>query len=90
MLKDGLDEARKEDIRVVWDALETGRVWVDLDHEKDEEEEIEKTEGEAGWNRLVQYLDKSEDEEPAPTPAEDLDLDLEPAEEQEDLNRQSE
>ena len=62
VLKDGLDEARKEDIRVVWDALETGRVWVDLDHEKDEEEEIEKTEGEAGWNRLVQIMEMSKDE----------------------------
>ena len=62
VLKDGLDEARKEDIRVVWDALETGRVWVDLDPEKDEEEEIEKTEGEAGWSRLVQIMEMSKDE----------------------------
>ena len=84
-------EGRREDVRALWDA--TGEWYV---HGLVRPITFDKNPvyPEAGWNRLVQYLDKSEDEEPAPTPAEDLDL--EPAEEpalaeaQEDLNRQSE
>ena len=50
LLKDGLDEASQEDIRVVWDALETdGLVQVGLHPEDwDGEERIGKTGGEGG------------------------------------------
>ena len=65
VLKDALDEATKEDVRVIWEAVvdPSGRVSVDLDLEGlhgqpgDTFEEVEKTEGEAGWTRLAQIMD---------------------------------
>ena len=79
ILRGGRDlvlEGRREDVRALWDA--TGEWYV---HGLVRPITFDKNPvyPEAGWNRLVQFLDKSEDEEPAPTPAEDLDL--EPAEE---------
>ena len=70
VLKDALDEAKKEDVRVIWEAVvdPSGRVSVDLDLEGlhgqpgDTFEEVEKTEGEAGWTRLAQILDLSKAE----------------------------
>ena len=67
VLKDDLDEASQEDIRVMWDALETdGRFVVVLgDFELSSNfERVSKggTKGEAGWTRLteIKEMDKEE------------------------------
>ena len=63
--KDYLGEERKEDIRVMWDALETGGwILVDLDTEDFMRtyEEVKKTEGEAGLTRLAQIMEMSKGE----------------------------
>ena len=65
LLKDDLDEAKKEDIRVMWDAVKpSGWVCVELDPKKYNHEEVEKTEGEAGWTRLrlTQIMEMSKEE----------------------------
>ena len=73
VLKDALDGARREDIRVIWDALEMmteeeidgtmrGGISVELDPEKDDMEDIKKWKGEAGWARLVQVVEMDKEE----------------------------
>ena len=65
VLKDLLDEAKKEDLRVIWDAVlsSSGQVSVDLDLDGETYEEVEKTEeGETGWTRLAQIMDLSKGE----------------------------
>ena len=86
-------EGRREDVRALWDTSREGLDVVDgipdtdfdffvakyisfFSHLKNEDEVYT----EAEWKRLVQFLDKSEDEDPAPASGE----------EQEDLNGQSE
>ena len=86
-------EGRREDVRALWDTSREGLDVVDgipdtdldfrvawwhggISHLKNEDEVYT----EAEWKRLVQFLDKSEDEDPAPASGE----------EQEDLNGQSE
>lgn len=66
-------EGRREDVRALWGASSEGLDVVGSTH-------ISFVSPEAGWKRLVQFLDKSEDEDPAPASGE----------EQEDLNGQSE
>ena len=55
-LKDDLDEASHEDIRVIWDAIETDGMFVV------EEEEVVKTEGGGGWTRLTKIMEMSKQE----------------------------
>ena len=73
VLKAALDGARREDMRVIWEALEImteeeidgtmrGGISVELDPEKDDMEEIKKWKGEAGWSRLVQVMEMSKEE----------------------------
>ena len=67
VLKDDLDEASQEDIRVMWDALETdGRFVVVLgDFELSSNfERVSKggTKGEAGWTRLTEIKEMSKEE----------------------------
>ena len=59
--KDDLDEARREDIRVRWDALETGgEAFVELDPRVFQW--VEKTEGEEGWTTMVELIHMSKEE----------------------------
>ena len=61
-LKDDLDEASHEDIRVIWDAMETDGVfivWLEEDHLW---EEVVKTEGGGGWTRLTKIMEMSKQE----------------------------
>ena len=59
LLKDDLEEASQEDIRVIWDALTlSGKVKVKLDPECPSGR-VKKTEGEAGWRKLVQIAEMS-------------------------------
>ena len=55
-LKDDLEEASHEDIRVIWDAIETDGMFVV------EEEEVVKTEGGGGWTRLTKIMEMSKQE----------------------------
>ena len=62
LLKDDLEEASQEDIRVIWDALTlSGKVKVKLDPECPSGR-VKKTEGEAGWSKLVQIAEMSKGE----------------------------
>ena len=62
LLKDDLDEAGKEDIRVIWDSLTlSGEVKVKL-APKHPSEKVKKTDGEVGWSRLVQIREMSKGE----------------------------
>ena len=62
LLKDDLDEAGNEDIRVIWDSLTlSGEVKVKL-APKHPSEKVKKTDGEVGWSRLVQRREMSKGE----------------------------
>ena len=62
-MKDALDDASNEDIRVLWDALMlTGLVIVKLDAEHLKKEKVKKTEGEAAWTRLTKIMEMGKDE----------------------------
>ena len=61
--KDYLREERMEDIRVMWDALETGGwIRVELASGGSYDEQVWKTEGEAGLTRLTQIMEMSKEE----------------------------
>ena len=68
VLKPTLDEASKEDIRVIWDALEpNGYLIVELEDPEDgkyelREDPVWKEEGEDGWIRLTKIMEMSKEQ----------------------------
>ena len=60
-LKDALGEAKKEDLKAIWDVLQ-GHWVVRAAHDSPEKlEGIRKQDGEAGWKRLQQIADMRKD-----------------------------
>ena len=65
-LKCDLGEASHEDIRVIWDAIETDGMFVvarlEEVHPDHDAEEVVKTEGGGGWTRLTKIMEMSKQE----------------------------
>ena len=74
VLKDDLDEASKEDIRVVWDALKTDGHFSVVDPSQLDGQTVRKEEeGEDGWTRLTEVMEMSKEEWAAQVEAQDED-----------------